>query len=1061
MSRWSDPSRQVFWDDTTQNLTVPGTLIVQTISTYGIATFPTETNFSSINVSSIVGGNLFGNNLDIDTINADTYVYSQSMVASNSLNVGNLISTAAIQTSSLICYTIDSTITINTDSISTNNISSNSITVENLTIGSTNFYTTSYANPVVIDPTSTIGAAIYLTGSGPGGHQLIVGIDGQNNLNSQYGAGIIGMANLDPIIFFTDYTERMRIASTGQVGINTSSPGYTLDVNGTSFISTISTNNISTRAVVTSSIVSQTLSTGYVETNTFVGRLGFLSTCEINNLTVPNNFIFTTAVLSSFSTGSYTVGNGANNSRGFFVSAAGNDLINILSSGNMGIRMVPSTSYTLDVNGVERSKGLEIVSSNSITNSMIAALDNNQTSGLRTILLGRQNTIGNAAEIGFTYVAGNSTINRLNFGFVNNSSLMVVTNGGNVGIGTTAPADRLSVAGNIRTASNVLVGVNAVNYPMATAGYANVSMVGGNSHGFMFGAFNGLGDGMNLSYNYLHNNSTDIIPNPLGATSLLRLQYGQILFGTGANNTVPSTRMIITNTGNVGIGTSTPTQRVDVVGNINVSGFITNSNDNSCYVGINESQWITPNSANRPIAITAQSTGMYVFRPSNGNSRIHLNTLSGNTIISSFVVSEQGFVGIGCNVPAVRLDVAGAGLFQSNLTLKNMVANNVLVETANQLVLLSNTLGPYYYTQATTTGTARVRVGGYSNASAIPFTINESGGNVGINCNSPIVQLDVKGAGQFYGNTIPASAGGTAFYTGDYASPTAGRLIFGDGMGWYYRFATRSGSVTTDLVSIRDNGWVGIGTTTPTVPLDIATSNNIATGSGWNWFSDGNNASWNSSDSVSLRARGTIWSERRLIITSDKRIKKDIVDINLNDSYNVIQNINPVSFEYIDQTFGPSKNLGFIAQDIQTLLPEAISKQTNYIPNIYSFVSSSGSLFENSTILTFNYNFSTSFISSPIKFFDNDNKEYLGKIVDVESSSFKIQTESIDISKLQSTYFIYGTEVNDYLTIDKDSIFTINVSATKQLIKQVHTLQEKVDTYESRISTLEGLVIKQ
>ena len=118
-------------------------------------------------------------------------------------------------------------------------------------------------------------------------------------------------------------------------------------------------------------------------------------------------------------------------------------------------------------------------------------------------------------------------------------------------------------------------------------------------------------------------------------------------------------------------------------------------------------------------------------------------------------------------------------------------------------------------------------------------------------------------------------------------------------------------------------------------------------------------------------------------------------------------------------------------------------------------------MFENSTILTFNYNFSTSFISSPIKFFDNDNKEYLGKIVDVESSSFKIQTESIDISKLQSTYFIYGTEVNDYLTIDKDSIFTINVSATKQLIKQVHTLQEKVDTYESRISTLEGLVIKQ
>jgi len=210
-----------------------------------------------------------------------------------------------------------------------------------------------------------------------------------------------------------------------------------------------------------------------------------------------------------------------------------------------------------------------------------------------------------------------------------------------------------------------------------------------------------------------------------------------------------------------------------------------------------------------------------------------------------------------------------------------------------------------------------------------------------------------------------------------------------------------------------------------------------------------------------LRARGTIWSERRLIIASDQRIKTNISSIDTNDSYNILQNLNPVSFDYIDKSGGPSKNIGFIAQEIEALLPNAISKQTNYIPNVYSFVSSSGTLFENSTILTFNYNLSSVFVSSPIKFYDNTNKEYLGKIVNVESTSFKIQTESIDVSKLQSTYFIYGTEVNDYLTIDKDAIFTINVNATKQLIKQVHTLQEKVDTYESRISTLEGLIIKQ
>jgi hypothetical protein len=262
-------------------------------------------------------------------------------------------------------------------------------------------------------------------------------------------------------------------------------------------------------------------------------------------------------------------------------------------------------------------------------------------------------------------------------------------------------------------------------------------------------------------------------------------------------------------------------------------------------------------------------------------------------------------------------------------------------------------------------------------------------------------------------------------------------------------------------VSIRDNGFVGIGITVPTVPLDVAISTNIATGSGWNWIGSGANGAWNASDNVCIRARGTIWSETRLIIASDQRIKTNISSIDTNDSYNILQNLNPVSFDYIDKSGGPSKNIGFIAQEIEALLPNAISKQTNYIPNVYSFVSSSGTLFENSTILTFNYNLSSVFVSSPIKFYDNTNKEYLGKIVNVESTSFKIQTESIDVSKLQSTYFIYGTEVNDYLTIDKDAIFTINVNATKQLINQVHTLQEKVDTYESRISTLEGLIIKQ
>ena len=97
---------------------------------------------------------------------------------------------------------------------------------------------------------------------------------------------------------------------------------------------------------------------------------------------------------------------------------------------------------------------------------------------------------------------------------------------------------------------------------------------------------------------------------------------------------------------------------------------------------------------------------------------------------------------------------------------------------------------------------------------------------------------------------------------------------------------------------------------------------------------------YNNDDEYSLKLQKDLWVDGANIIwTSDERVKKDIQDIDDDSALQKILSIEPKTYKYIDDVNNAKKNdqkiYGFISQQIEEVFPEATSKTSRFIPNIY------------------------------------------------------------------------------------------------------------------------------
>ncbi len=535
--------------------------------------------------------------------------------------------------------------------------------------------------------------------------------------NNISGTKSIGTTSYSDLPFITNNTEKMRIKADGKVGIGTTNPGEILDVTGNV--------NVTGNVYATGNIKLN----GALMPNNSAGTSGYFLTSagsgQPPTWTNPSTLAWTPGGNTLSSTQNF----GTVSYHDIPIITANSEKVRIKADGKVGIGTT-NPGQLLDVSGNVSFSG--------------ALMPNNSagTSGFFLTSAGTNQPPTWTDPSTLAWKPGGNTFSSVqNFGTASYHDIPIITANtekmrikadGKVGIGKTAPTEILDVVGNVRFSGALMP-----NNSYGNSGQVLIS-AGMNNPPVWGDAWTPGGNNLSSMQSF-------------GTTS-----YTDIPFITANTE-----KMRLLANGRLGIGTTSPGEMLDVVGNVKFSGALMPNNS-----------YGTAGQFLMSAGMNTAPTWADAWKPG-GNTIYSIQTLGTNAYTDlPFVtnstermrITAAGNVGINNTNPSQPLDVTGNVRFSGALMPNNTAGTSgyILTSAGNNTAPTWTDPSASFWKQDGNSLSAVKKLGTTSNH-YLPFITNntermriETNGEVGIGTTSPTATLDVAG-------TVKLGTAGTAF----------------------------------------------------------------------------------------------------------------------------------------------------------------------------------------------------------------------------------------------------------------------------------------------------------